>query len=468
MSIDQINAQYGKIPPQCIELEEAVIGAMMLERDAFVNNPVKPEWFYKEEHQIIIKAITELVEASIPIDLLQVTKKLKDKNELDMMGGPLYITQLTSRVVTARHIEFHIRIIQQEFMRRELIRISSETMTSCYDETLDVDDLFSGLNLKLSTVLSLGDDQSSPYSYASEELVSSLNSTVTTGIKTGFQKYDKFSGGFQSSDLVLIAGETSQGKTSLAITAIKNCAKKNVPCAVFSLEMTKRQLVARIVSQETGINSKRIMYNDLSNFERQTVLSYLRSHNEWPIYFDETSVNDVDKICTSIRKLKIKYGIKLALVDYIQDMKGSDTEAGIGEIGRKLKNLAKELDITIIAISQLARDRGNPEPSLSRLRGSGQLEEKADVVLLVYRPEYYGRTYNEPYEDISTDCTALIKIAKGRNIGVGSFILGFNKETTLFYDYDPLGINDTPIPEPTEYIQKINPYYEQENNTEPF
>lgn len=458
---------YGKLPPQAVDIEEAVLGAMMLERDCFINNPVKPEWFYKMEHQTIIACIAELVAASVPVDLLQVTKKLMDKDQLDQVGGPMEITKLTSRVVSAAHVEYHIRIIQQEFIRREMIRICHETMNVCYDETVDIDDVFSGLNLKLSSVMSFGDDQSSTYKEASNELIESLSTTVTTGVKSGFQKFDKFSGGFQNSDMIIVAGESSQGKTSLAITAIKNCALRGIPCAVFSLEMTQRQLVSRIVAQETNISSKRIMYNDLSNFEKNTVLSHLRSKSEMPVYFDETSVNDVDKICTSIRKLKIKYDIKIALVDYIQDMKGADTEAGVAEIGRKLKNVAKELNIPVIAISQLSRDKNNPEPTISRLRGSGQLEEKADVVMMIYRPEYYGKFYSEPHENISTFGTAQVKIVKGRNIGVGSFILGFNKETTLFYDYEPFIQAEIDVSARIEPTGKFEPHYEEENN-EPF
>jgi replicative DNA helicase len=255
------------------------------------------------------------------------------------------------------------------------------------------------------------------------------------GIKTGLFLYDKFAGGLHNSDLIIIAGETSQGKTSLALAMFKNCVKNGSRAAIFSLEMTKEQLVARITSQETGVGAKKIMYNKMTPYEKETVISELNKLQNLPIYFDETTFNDIDKICTSIRKLKIKFNITLAMVDYIQNMKGSDKEAGISEICKKLKGLAKELDIPIIAISQLSRDKINPEPSISRLRGSGQIEETADIVVLLYRPEVYGKYYSDPHENVTTDSTAQIKIAKGRNIGVGSFIVGFNKETTNFYDF---------------------------------
>lgn len=433
--IDYINSQYGKIPPQAIEIEIAVIGAMMLESDCFVNNPVKPEWFYKDEHQTIISCIKLIVESGNKVDLVHVTKKLNDLGKLDEIGGASGITKFIRNVASAAHIEQHIRIIQQEFVRREIIKLTSEIQSQCYDCSIDLDDIFTKIQHDMSKVMSFGDDQSVTYKQATENLMVQLSNEVETGIKTGLSKYDKFTGGLHLGDLVIIAAETSQGKTSLALTIFKNCALKGFKCAIFSLEMTKEQLVARLTAQQTGICSKSIMYNKLDNSDKNVVFTELENLKELPIYFDESTTNNIDKICTSIRKLKIKFDIKLVMVDYIQDMKGANDEAGIAEIGRKLKNIAKELNIAIIAISQLSRDKINPEPNRARLRGSGQLEEKADIVLLLYRPEEYRKTYSEPHEEIETFNTAQIKIAKGRNVGTGSFIVGFNKETTNFYDF---------------------------------
>ena len=322
----------GKVPPQSIDVEEAVLGAMMLERDCFINNPVKPEWFYKDQHQKIITCIKELVDESIPVDLLQVTKRLKDKNWLEEIGGPFYVTQLLGNVALSNNVGFHIRIIQQDYVRRELIRISSILNQKCYDTSIDIDDIFSDLQNELSNVMSFGSDNSCSYKDATNELIEDLNSPLVTGMKTGFSKFDKFAGGFHKSDLIIIAGETSMGKTSLAITAVKHCAKNGNPCAVFSLEMTKKQLVARITAQDTGVSSKKIMYNNLNREEKSVVIDKLKQMQDLPIYFDETSTNDIDKICTSIRKLKIKHDIALVMVDYIQDMKGSETESGVAEI----------------------------------------------------------------------------------------------------------------------------------------
>lgn len=426
--------EFGKIPPQDIKIEEAVLGAMILERDAFLNNPVRPEWFYKEEHQKIIKVISYLSENLIPIDLLQVTKRLNDLNKLDEIGGPVYITQLTSKVASALHIEHHIRIIQELYTRREIIRITNDMYNMSYDQANDIDDIFSKFQNEMTSVLSFGEDKSSTYKDASENLIETLNTEIQSGIKTGLYKFDKHTGGLHKSDLVLIAAETSQGKTSLALTIFKNCVLSGSKAAIFSLEMTKEQLTARITAQLTGISSKGIMYNRLNKDQKEIVIDNLNNFKELPIFFDESSQNDIDKICTSIRKLKIKHDIDFVLVDYIQDMKGADTESGIADIGRKLKNIAKELNINIVAISQLSRDKMNPEPNRSRLRGSGQLEEKADVIMLLYRPEVYGKEYSEPHEKENTQGTAQVKIAKGRNVGTGSFLLGFNENTTNFYD----------------------------------
>lgn len=435
--IEQIKIQYGKVPPQAIEVEEAVIGAMILESDCYINNPVKPEWFYKEQHQKIISCIKLIVESGNKVDLVQVTKKLKDINQLEEVGGLPVIMGLTRRVASAAHIEQHIRIIQQEFARREIIRFSTEIQNQCYDGSIDLDDIFSKIQHDMSNVMSLGDDASVTYKQATENLLIQLTENVETGIKTGIAKYDNFTGGLHLGDLVIIAAETSQGKTSLALTVFKNCALRNYKAAIFSLEMTKEQLVSRITAQQTGISAKLIMYNKLNEYEKQTVINELHILQNLPIYFDESTTNDIDKICTSIRKFKIKYDIELVLVDYIQDMKGANDETGIAEIGRKLKNIAKELNIAVIAISQLSRDKANPEPNRARLRGSGQLEEKADIIMLLYRPEEYNKTYSDPHEMVETLNTAQIKIAKGRNTGTGSFIVGFNKETTNFYDLTP-------------------------------
>nr|WP_319510182.1 DnaB-like helicase C-terminal domain-containing protein [uncultured Draconibacterium sp.] len=433
--IKQLNID--KVPPNAIEVEEVVLGAMILEPDCYINNPVKKVWFYKEEHQIIISCISELVSKSIRPDMVQVTTRLRDQEQLDKIGGPGFITKLTNQVASSANIEHHIRIIRDKYSEREMLRFSHEVINKLNNPTIDIEDVYSFMQDELSKVMSYdSSDSSSSFADAAMELIKDLQSGIEPGIKTGFAKYDSFTGGFHNSDLIIIAGETSQGKTSLATSALRNIVNSGIPAAVFSTEMTKKQIVARMIAQETGIGAKQILYNRLSSERREYVIQELiNTKNQ--IYFDDQSNNDVDKICTSIRKLKIKRNIGIVLVDFIQDLKGADTETGVAEIGRKLKNIAKELDIPVIAISQLSRDRNNPKPSMSRLRGSGQLEEKADIIMLLWRPEYYNMNFPEPFTGESTKDTAQIIIGKGRNVGIGSFLLKFNKETTGFYDHAP-------------------------------
>lgn len=462
-SLNEINAQYGKLPPQALEVEEAVIGALMLERDAYlaIADIVNTNSFYKEEHQKIFEVIKYLSINNKPVDLLMVTQELKSRNILDEVGGPMMITQLTSRVASAAHIEFHSRIIAQKFMQRELIRISTEIQTKAYDETIDVDDILSEAENKLSAIQETGQSKETTTSDAvkclKERIRLNLNNTGLSGIGTGLYKFDQFSGGLQKTDLIIIAGESSQGKTSLALFILKNAVMKyKAKAAVYSLEMDKVQLTARIVSQETGISAKKILNQKLTNSEINKVTQTANIIGELPIYFDESSTSTIDQICTSMRRLKLRYGITLAVVDYIQlvtsNLKNKTDEAQLADTARRLKNAAKELGISVIALSQLSRaTNGNHRPSKSRLRGSGQLEEASDVVLTIWRPETYEIVeFQEPHAGVITSGLAECMIEKGRNIGTGSFLLRFNPETTAFCDYLP------------EYE---NEYYQQDHSS---
>ena len=449
-NIDELNAAFGKVPPQAIEVEEAVLGALMLERDAYTNiaDIIDTQSFYKQEHQKIFEAIKYLSSNNKPIDLMMVTQELKNRSILDEVGGPVTITKLTSRVATAAHIEFHSRIIAQKFMQREMIRISTEIQTKAYDDTIDVDDLISEAENKLAAIQETGQSKESNISEGvrglEERIAWNQKNTGLSGIGTGIFKFDLFSGGLQKTDLLIIAGESSQGKTSLALSMLKNAVMKySARAAVYSLEMDKVQLVARLIAQETGISAKRILNQKLSKEEMIHVSETAKIMNNLPVFFDESSTSTIDQICTSIRRLKMKYGINMAIVDYLQlvgsGLKNKTDEAQIAEITRRLKNVAKDLGISVIALSQLSRTtNGNHRPTKSRLRGSGQIEEAADIVMLIWRPETYEiDQFPEPHKGISTTGLAECLIEKGRNIGTGSFLLKFNPETTGFYDYDP-------------------------------
>lgn len=439
----------GKIPPQAIDVEQAVLGSLMLERDAFyrISDILNANSFYLEKHQIIFNTIHNLINQGKPIDLILVTQALIVAGKLDEIGGPLYITELTSKVATAAHIEHHARIIAQTAIARELIRITTTAGAQAYDESIDIEETLSGLQTDLIGLLETGNNRESNISDALIEIKDRINwnqrNSGLSGIGTGLFDYDQFTGGIQKTDLIIIAGESSQGKTSLAVTMLKNAVMiYNARAAVYSLEMSKSQLVARILSQETDISAKKILNKTLANAEINEIIKVSESLNNLPVFFDENSSSTIDQICNSIRKLKLKHDINLVMVDYLQlvgsNLKNRTDESQIADITRRFKNVAKELNISVIALSQLSRDRLHPKPTKSRLRGSGQIEEAADLVLLIWRPEEYEiDTFSEPHKGIKAAGHAEVIIAKGRNIGTASFLLRFNPETTGFYDYSP-------------------------------
>lgn len=448
--IDNLD-HLGKIPPQAVDLEEAVLGALMVERDVYteVADLIDSPTFYKTEHQTIFEVIKHLATNNKPVDVLVVAQELRNRNVLEEVGGPSYIAMLTSKVGSAAHIVYHAKVLAQKFMQRELIRISSEIQAKAFDDTSDVDDIISEVETSLVHIRETGKNNEFTTSDAirelSQRIVRNQSNTGLSGIGTGLYNFDQFSGGMQKTDLVIIAGESSQGKTSLALTILKNATRKyNARAAFYSLEMDKVQLVARIIAQETGISAKKILNQKLTFEEVKVVEDASREVEDLSIFFDEGSTSTIDQICTSIRRLKMKHDINLVVVDYLQlvgsglSMKNKTDEAQIAEITRRLKNNAKDLGISIIALSQLSRaTTSNHRPTKNRLRGSGQIEEAADVVLMIWRPETYDiDEFGDPHTGIGTAGLAECMIAKGRNIGTGSFLLRFNPETTAFYDYD--------------------------------
>ncbi|MBV5348822.1 replicative DNA helicase [bacterium] len=448
-SFEQLNAYYGKVPPQAVEVEEAVLGALMLERDAFqhVQAILTPESFYKYEHQKIFNVISELAASGKPIDLLVVTQALKNKGELDEVGGPLYITQLTSRIASAAHIENHARIIAQKDIARKIIRLTTERCDQAYDQSNDIDDIISGLQNDLMGLMQIGHCNETTIAQGLEEIQRTIaynqQNKGLSGIGTGLYKLDKLTGGLQKTDLVVIAGDSSQGKTSLALTILKNAVMKfKARAAVYSLEMSSAQLIARIIATETGIPSNEILSRCLTYEEAEAIERITAKLSSLPVYFDEASTSTIDQICNSIRRLVMKKKINLVVVDYLQlvgsGLKNKTDESQLAEIARRLKNIAKELNITVIALSQFNRNPANPRPTVSRLRGSGQIVEASDLVLLVWRPEYYGlNEFTGPFEGTPSQGLAECIIAKGRNVGTGTFLMRFDEKTTGFYDYCP-------------------------------
>lgn len=431
-----------KVLPHNIELEEAVLGALMIEKQAYslVGETLLPETFYVENHQLIYKAINDLAERQEPVDILTVSDQLRKKGELEQVGGPYYITQLSSKVASSAHIEYHANVLHDLAIRRKYFEIGNYLIGKCYSLSDDVfevqeearellDNLFCSSSSSVSTVK---DAVEGVY----DQIQCNLNgSNHLTGSTTGFSELDKRSGGLQSSDLIVIAAETSTGKTSLALNMVVNSQDK---IAFYSMEMKKEQIAARMISMESGVSANEILYSRLTDQQFVKVDKSVAKILRLSVYFDDRSSSNIDTIISSIRSMKIKHGIKGAVVDYLQmlnvNMRTSNKEQQMGEVARRLKNLAKELDIWIIALSQFNRDSANPVPSINRLRDSGQIAEAADVVLLIYRPELHGRSYPKPFENYSTHNTAMIDIAKGRNIGTGKFLLSFQPETTLFHE----------------------------------
>jgi replicative DNA helicase len=451
-TIDQINAQYGKLPPQAIEVEEAVLGALMLERDAYVTvaDIIDTHSFYKDEHQKIFEAIKALSNHEKPVDLLMVTQELKNRNQLDEVGGPMFISQLTRRVASAAHLEFHARIIAQKYIQREMIRVSSEIQGRAYDDTIDLDDLIdyaeSSLfrvaesNIKKETVLIR------PVINEALNLIEEARKREDGlhGVPSGFTSLDRITLGWQKTDLIIIAARPSMGKTAFVLSMARNMAvEHNKPVAVFSLEMSGLQLVNRLIAAETELGSTKIKSGKLEDWEWTLLHSKITRLSNSRLFIDDTPALSIFELRAKCRRLKMQHDISCVIVDYLQLMTtGSDYSRGsreqeVSNISRSLKAIAKELDIPIIALSQLNRSvesREGKRPQLSDLRESGAIEQDADIVIFIHRPEAYGITTDENQN--STKGVAEIIIAKHRNGATGEIHLSFRKELAKFSEME--------------------------------
>ncbi len=404
------NYVFGKVPPQALELEEAVLGALMLGRDALpiVMDILRPESFYHEAHQIIYRAIIRLFEHSHPVDLLTVAEELRKSGELERVGGAYRLAELTNRVASAANVEYHARIIAQKHILRELIRLSTQTLKEAYEETTDVfnllDDtekaLFSITQNNLGrTVESMG-VLSGRVLRQLEELAQ--KSDGLTGVPSGFTDLDRLTSGWQPSDLIIIAARPAMGKTACVLTMALNAARDfNIPVALFSLEMSSTQLVQRLISMVCEVPSAKMRSGRLDDHEWQQLQAAVETLSRLPIFIDDTPSINIFELRAKCRRLKIQHNIQLVVIDYLQLMSGTgeslrnvNREQEIAGISRALKNLAKELNVPVIALSQLSRAvevrGGTKRPQLSDLRESGAIEQDADIVAFLYRPDYYG------------------------------------------------------------------------------
>ena len=434
-SIDLSTMVYGKVPPQAKDLEEAVLGAIMLEKSAFdtVVEILKPECFYVESHQRIYRAMQGLQQKNQPIDILTVVEELRTREELEMVGGPYYVTKLTNAVVSSANIETHSRIILQKFIQRELIRISGEIISDSYEDSTDVFDLLDDAESKLFEItnnhLRKNFDSIDTVLVKTVQRIEDMRhrNEDITGVPSGFPSLDRITYGWQNTDLIILAARPSVGKTAFALNLARNAClhpTKQTPIAFFSLEMSAGQLVQRILSAESEIWLEKIARGKLEEHEmKQLYAKGIQRLAKAPMFIDDTAALNIFELRAKCRRLKNKHNIGLIIIDYLQLMSGtndrnSNREQEISKISRDLKGLAKELQVPIIALSQLSREvekrkEGNKMPQLSDLRESGAIEQDADMVMFLYRPEYYDITANEFGE--SNKGETHVRIAKHRN-----------------------------------------------------
>lgn len=450
----------GKLPPQAIELEEAVLGALMLDNEALSDtiDILKPEYFYRMEHQKIFDAIIVLFNESKPVDILTVIEQLKKMGALENIGGAFYITGLTNSVASSANTEYHARIIVEKFIQRSLIQISSNIIKDSFDETIDVFDLLSKAEQDLFSVtegsLRKSYDKMSVLITNAIQSIEELKNKKDglSGVPSGFSKLDRVTSGWQKSDLIIIAGRPGMGKTALALSMARNIAiNHKTPIGIFSLEMSSDQLVNRLISSESEIPSGKLRKGNLEEYEFVQLHEKIRDLAEAPIYIDDTPGLSVFELRAKARRLVKNHGVQIIIVDYLQLMtaggnKSGNREQEISTISRSLKGIAKELKIPVIALSQVnrgveSRTSTSKRPILADLRESGAIEQDADIVTFIYRPEYY-KIYEWENSDDSRGQAEII-IAKHRNGSLENIRLKFISNLAKFSDLDYFdGVNE--------------------------
>ena len=439
-----------RMPINDKDCEDIVIGSIMTDRDAYneVRDILTEDCFYDYFNKAVFEAVTKISENGNVPDIITVKAELDARHITYDMTQFLDLT-LKYTVNTRQHA---IRL-KELAARRKMTTIAMYLMQNSQTEEHGIEEVSQKVSDDLSSIFSSGVSDVMKLKDGIIKVNGIINNNLSptkelTGTPTGFNELDNRSGGLQGSDLIIIAAESSVGKTAMSLTMSLNAAKYGARIAIYSMEMRAEQLTARIMAMESGISSSNILYSRLDGGQLQKVEQGIGKIENLDIYFDDRSTSSIDTILSSIRYMKMKYGISGAIVDYLQilnvNMKNSNKEQQMGDVARRLKNVAKELDIWVIALSQLNRDRDNPIPTLARLRDSGQIAEAADTVMLIYRPELYGKTsYPSGFSNVSVNGTAMIDIAKGRNIGTMKFICGFNAPTTHFFELGSLPSKDS-------------------------
>ena len=454
-----ISDSLGKLPPQALDLEEAVLGALMLEKSALnaVVEFLKPEHFYKEGHKDIYHAIITLFKGSEPVDMRTVVNQLRKEGKIELVGGAYYIAELTSKVSSAANIEYHARVIIEMAIKRDLIQIASQVHQDAYEDTTDVFEL---LDKTEQSIFAISDsnlrknyDNMRNLMYRAIQELQKLkeHKDGLTGVPTGFSSLDRMTSGWQNSDLVIIAARPGMGKTAFVVSALRNAAVDfKRPVAIFSLEMASVQLVNRMISAEAELEGEKIRKGQLADFEWQQLVHKTNRLSSAPIFIDDTPALSILELRAKCRRLKAEHNIELIIIDYLQLMRGDSAgnrEQEIASISRALKGIAKELEVPVLALSQLSRGvetrGGDKRPQLSDLRESGSIEQDADIVMFLYRPEYYKITVDE--EGMPTQGMAEVIIAKHRNGSTGTVKLKFIGKYTKFADFDAPMVSDNPF-----------------------
>jgi replicative DNA helicase len=452
---DTINALMGMLPPNAEQLEQAVIGALLVDREAYgvVEDILTPECFYQTAHSLIYKAIQALNKISAPVDILTVTEQLKKAGELDQIGGAYYVVELSNRVASAANLEFHALVLKEKSLRRNMIQVCQNHLRRAYDESEDTFDVlgqFEKSVFEISNGVHLQKEQS--ISNAAFEVVKLADLAMAkkglTGVPSGLTTVDAQTGGWQPSDLIILAARPGMGKTSFAMQVALNAAMQGIPCAFFSLEMSNVQLTQRVVSQLAKVPVQNIRTGKMTERDLQDISQAVETLQGIQLYLDDTPGISITALRSKARKLVASKGVKAIFVDYVQLMtttveRGASRDQYLGDITRGLKGLSKELNVPIIALSQLSRgveSRADKRPQLSDLRETGNLEQDADAVVFLYRDDYYF-----PDSAMAGQCEVIF--AKHRNGAVGACgeNLGFDASKTKFYNLSEVQYAATPV-----------------------
>ena len=447
-----IDPNFAHVQPQAVEIERVVLGALMVDSDAFsvVSELLKPETFYEPRHQKIYEAIRNMNMDERPVDIMTLNDELSKMGEIDKVGGVDYLMEISSQVASAAHVESHARILAEKYMQRQLIHFAGDIETKAYDSSVDVDELMQQAEGSLFQIsqnnMKQDFTQVAPVVKNAVEILqrAASNKGGLTGIPTGYVGMDEITSGWQASDLVIIAGRPAMGKTSFALSIAKNVAVDyGVPIGFFSLEMNNVQLVNRLISNVCEVSGRKILNGQLDPSDWERLDKRIGRLTDAPIYVDDTPGLSVFELRTKARRLVREKGVKIIMIDYLQLMNANGMKFGsrqeeVSTISRSLKGLAKELNIPVLALSQLSRNVENREglegkrPQLSDLRESGAIEQDADMVLFVHRPEYYHIYQDEKGNDLHG--MAQIIIAKHRKGSTGDVLLNFRGEFTRFQD----------------------------------